>query len=191
MHFALSYMVVEYFHLVNRSVKLTWTLKWKRNCHPCHHCLCFSFFSSFISQQNAIAIHWVRLRKCVINTPGNVCADRMWRDVHVIDAPKVFGIWNRKMVVKVVLVMQSVVLISHAMHTPGNVIAKLALVVQHVIHAWKAIMVSRQMDVNVSDFLIVFFFFHKILWCVAIEFLIEFFYFRLEALQFPVKIWLK
>lgn len=109
------------------------------------------FFLSFFLQQNAIAIHWVRSRKAVISRPDSVCADRMWRDEHVIDVPKVFGIWNRKMVVKVVLAMRLAVLISHVMHTPGNVIAKQALAVQLVIHASRVIMVSRRMDVNVSQ----------------------------------------
>lgn len=68
----------------------------------------------------------------------------------MIDALKVSGIWNRRMVVKAVLVTQSVALISHAMHTPANVIARQALVVRHhVIHASRAIMVSRRADANV------------------------------------------
>lgn len=58
--------------------------------------------------------------------------------------------------VKAVHVMRLAALILRAMHTMGNAIAKLALVVQLVTHAWRAIMVSRRMDVNVSDFLIVF-----------------------------------
>lgn len=57
------------------------------------------------------------------------------------------------MVVKVVHAMQLVAIILHAMHTQGNVIVKLALVVHHVSLAWRAILVSRRMDVNVSDFL--------------------------------------
>lgn len=110
-----------------------------------HHCLCLCFFLfSFFTisqQQNATAIHWVRLRQHVINKLDSAYADRMWRDNDVIDAPKVFGIWNPKKVVKAVLAMQLVALIPHATHLPANVIAKLALVVQHVMRAWRAIMV--------------------------------------------------
>ena len=51
--------------------------------------------------------------------------------------------------------MQLVVLILHAMLTLDNVIVKRASVVQHVIHALRAIMVSQQADVNVSDFLVI------------------------------------
>lgn len=72
----------------------------------------------------------------------------------MIDVLKVFGIWNRKTVVKAVLATQSVALILHATHTPANVIAKQALVVRHVIHALGAIMVSRQADANVRNLLI-------------------------------------
>lgn len=79
--------------------------------------------------QNAIVVQWVRLQINAINTPDNAFAIRTWRDEPVIDAPKVFGIWNRKLVVKVVLVMRSVASISHAMHTLAIVIAKQALVV--------------------------------------------------------------
>lgn len=46
--------------------------------------------------------------------------------------------------------MQLVALTPHAIRIPGNVIAKLALVVQHVIHAWRAFMAFQRMDVNVS-----------------------------------------
>lgn len=80
----------------------------------------------------------------------------------MIDAPKVFGIWDPKKVVKAVLVMQLAALIPRAIRIRANVTAKLALVVQHVIHASRAFMAFQRMDVNVSDFSILFISLHKI-----------------------------
>lgn len=104
----------------------------------------------YLSSQNAIVIHWVQLHRIVINTTDNALVERMCQVERVIDVQKVFGILNQEMVAKVVHAMRLVALISHAMHTPDNVIANRELVDRHVTLVLKTIMDSLPMDVNVS-----------------------------------------